>query len=123
MVKERKKFLLENFLVYLGCIFVGAICNTFLDFNDKFDNNILFLIISISGLLIALGTNFLLRNKEKHAQKKKNNKRLVMLLLILIIVLRLFPTLYPKSMVELVIFLTVIFILVILQDLIPRNNS
>lgn len=122
MVKERKKFLLENFLVYLGCIFVGAICNTFLDFNDKFDNNILFLILPISGVLLSLTINFLLRKNETYVQKK-NNKRLVMLLLILIIVLRLFPTLYPKSMVELVIFLTVIFILVILQDLIPRNNS
>ncbi|GEL66818.1 hypothetical protein [Marinilactibacillus psychrotolerans] len=122
MARERKKFLLENFLVYLGCIFVGAICNTFLDFNDKFDNNILFLILPISGVLLSLTINFLLRKNETYVQKK-NNKRLVMLLLILIIVLRLFPTLYPKSMVELVIFLTVIFILVILQDLIPRKNS
>lgn len=122
MAKERKLFLLENFLVYLGCIFVGAICNTFLDFNDKFDNNILFLILPISGVLLSLTINFLLRKNETYVQKK-NNKRLVMILLILIIVLRLFPTLYPKSMVELVIFLTVIFILVILQDLIPRKNS
>lgn len=121
MYNEKKIFLLKNFLVYLGCVFTGAICSTFLDFNVKFDNDILLLILTISGVLISWVINFFLRKKERDF-KNKDNKLLILLSLIIILVLRLFPNLYPKSMIELVIFLSFIFIMVTLQDLIIRNN-
>lgn len=106
-------FLLKNSITYLWCIFIGIICSTFLNFNVEKDNVILFLILVLSGMMISIFIDYVFKDKKLDSEMR-DNKSIVMYVVIYL-TLRWFPRLFPRSIIELVFFLTVIFLLIIGQ--------
>lgn len=113
MSKKMRLFLLKNSITYLGCIFIGIICSTFLNFNVEKDNVILFLILVLSGMMISIFIDYVFKDKKLDSEMR-DNKSIVMYVVIYL-TLRWFPRLFPRSIIELVFFLTVIFLLIIGQ--------
>lgn len=113
MSKKMRLFLLKNSITYLWCIFIGIICSTFLNFNVEKDNVILFLILVLSGMMISIFIDYVFKDKKLDSEMR-DNKSIVMYVVIYL-TLRWFPRLFPKSIIELVFFLTVIFLLIIGQ--------
>lgn len=113
MSKKMRFFLLKNSITYLWCIFIGIICSTFLNFNVEKDNVILFLILVLSGMMISIFIDYVFKDKKLDSEMR-DNKSIVMYVVIYL-TLRWFPRLFPKSIIELVFFLTVIFFLIIGQ--------
>ena len=113
MSKKMRFFLLKNSITYLWCIFIGIICSTFLNFNVEKDNVILFLILVLSGMMISIFIDYVFKDKKLDSEMR-DNKSIVMYVVIYL-TLRWFPRLFPKSIIELVFFLTVIFSLIIGQ--------
>lgn len=113
MSKKMRFFLLKNSITYLWCIFIGIICSTFLNFNVEKDNVILFLILVLSGMMISIFIDYVFKDKKLDSEMR-DNKSIVMYVVIYL-TLRWFPRLFPKSIIELVFFLTVIFLLIIGQ--------
>ena len=106
-------FLLKNSITYLWCIFIGIICSTFLNFNVEKDNVILFLILVLSGMMISIFIDYVFKDKKLDSEMR-DNKSIVMYVVIYL-TLQWFPRLFPRSIIELVFFLTVIFLLIIGQ--------
>ena len=113
MSKKMRFFLLKNSITYLWCIFIGIICSTFLNFNVEKDNVILFLILVLSGMMISSFIDYVFKDKKIDSEMR-DNKSIVMYVVIYL-TLRWFPRLFPRSIIELVFFLTVIFLLIIGQ--------
>ena len=113
MSKKMRLFLLKNSITYLWCIFIGFICSTFLNFNVEKDNVILFLILVLSGMMISIFIDYVFKDKKLDSEMR-DNKSIVMYVVIYL-TLRWFPRLFPRSIIELVFFLTVIFLLIIGQ--------
>ena len=113
MSKKLRFFLLKNSITYLWCIFIGIICSTFLNFNVEKDNVILFLILVLSGMMISIFIDYVFKDKKLDSEMR-DNKSIVMYVVIYL-TLRWFPRLFPRSIIELVFFLTVIFLLIIGQ--------
>ena len=113
MSKKMRFFLLKNSITYLWCIFIGIICSTFLNFNVEKDNVILFLILVLSGMMISIFIDYVFKDKKLDSEMR-DNKSIVMYVVIYL-TLRWFPRLFPRSIIELVFFLTVIFFLIIGQ--------
>ena len=113
MSKNMRFFLLKNSITYLWCIFLGIICSTFLNFNVEKDNVILFLILVLSGMMISIFIDYVFKDKKLDSEMR-DNKSIVMYVVIYL-TLRWFPRLFPRSIIELVFFLTVIFLLIIGQ--------
>ena len=113
MSKKMRFFLLKNSITYLWCIFIGIICSTFLNFNVEKDNVILFLILVLSGMMISIFIDYVFKDKKIDSEMR-DNKSIVMYVVIYL-TLRWFPRLFPRSIIELVFFLTVIFLLIIGQ--------
>ena len=113
MSKKMRLFLLKNSITYLWCIFIGIICSTFLNFNVEKDNVILFLILVLSGMMISIFIDYVFKDKKLDFEMR-DNKSIVMYVVIYL-TLRWFPRLFPRSIIELVFFLTVIFLLIIGQ--------
>ena len=113
MSKKMRFFLLKNSITYLLCIFIGIICSTFLNFNVEKDNVILFLILVLSGMMISIFIDYVFKDKKLDSEMR-DNKSIVMYVVIYL-TLRWFPRLFPRSIIELVFFLTVIFLLIIGQ--------
>ena len=113
MSKKMRLFLLKNSITYLWGIFIGIICSTFLNFNVEKDNVILFLILVLSGMMISIFIDYVFKDKKLDSEMR-DNKSIVMYVVIYL-TLRWFPRLFPKSIIELVFFLTVIFLLIIGQ--------
>lgn len=113
MSKKMRLFLLKNSITYLWCIFIGIICSTFLNFNVEKDNVILFLILVLSGMMISIFIDYVFKDKKIDSEMR-DNKSIVMYVVIYL-TLRWFPRLFPRSIIELVFFLTVIFLLIIGQ--------
>ena len=113
MSKKMRFFLLKNSITYLWCIFIGIICSTFLNFNVEKDNVILFLILVLSGMMISIFIDYVFKDKKLDSEMR-DNKSIVMYVVIYL-TLRWFPRLFPRSIIELVFFLTVIFLLIIGQ--------
>ena len=113
MSKKMRFFLLKNSITYLWCIFIGIICSTFLNFNVEKDNVILFLILVLSGMMISSFIDYVFKDKKLDSEMR-DNKSIVMYVVIYL-TLRWFPRLFPRSIIELVFFLTVIFLLIIGQ--------
>jgi membrane-associated HD superfamily phosphohydrolase len=113
MSKNMRFFLLKNSITYLWCIFIGIICSTFLNFNVEKDNVILFLILVLSGMMISIFIDYVFKDKKLDSEMR-DNKSIVMYVVIYL-TLRWFPRLFPRSIIELVFFLTVIFLLIIGQ--------
>ena len=113
MSKKMRLFLLKNSITYLWCIFIGIICSTFLNFNVEKDNVILFLILVLSGMMISIFIDYVFKDKKLDSEMR-DNKSIVMYVVIYL-TLRWFPRLFPRSIIELVFFLTVIFLLIIGQ--------
>ena len=116
MSKKMRLFLLKNSITYLWCIFIGIICSTFLNFNVEKDNVILFLILVLSGMMISIFIDYVFKDKKLDSEMR-DNKSIVMYVVIYL-TLRWFPRLFPRSIIELVFFLTVIFLLIIGQNFI-----
>lgn len=112
-LKKCDFFLLKNSITYLWCIFIGIICSTFLNFNVEKDNVILFLILVLSGMMISIFIDYVFKDKKLDSEMR-DNKSIVMYVVIYL-TLRWFPRLFPRSIIELVFFLTVIFLLIIGQ--------
>ena len=113
MSKKMRFFLLKNSITYLWCIFIGIIFSTFLNFNVEKDNVILFLILVLSGMMISIFIDYVFKDKKLDSEMR-DNKSIVMYVVIYL-TLRWFPRLFPRSIIELVFFLTVIFLLIIGQ--------
>ena len=113
MSKKMRFFLLKNSITYLWCIFIGIICSTFLNFNVEKDNVILFLILVLSGMMISIFIDYVFKDKKLDSEMR-DNKSIVMYVVIYL-TLRWFPRLFPRSIIKLVFFLTVIFLLIIGQ--------
>lgn len=113
MSKKMRLFLLKNSITYLWCILIGIICSTFLNFNIEKDNVILFLILVLSGMMISIFIDYVFKDKKLDSEMR-DNKSIVMYVVIYL-TLRWFPRLFPRSIIELVFFLTVIFLLIIGQ--------
>lgn len=113
MSKKMRLFLLKNSITCLWCIFIGIICSTFLNFNVEKDNVILFLILVLSGMMISIFIDYVFKDKKLDSEMR-DNKSIVMYVVIYL-TLRWFPRLFPRSIIELVFFLTVIFLLIIGQ--------
>ena len=113
MSKKMRFFLLKNSITYLWCIFIGIICSTFLNFNVEKDNVILFLILVLSGMMISIFIDYVFKDKKLDSEMR-DNKSIVMYVVIYL-TLRWFPRLFPRSIIELVFFLTVTFLLIIGQ--------
>ena len=113
MSKKMRFFLLKNSITYLWCIFIGIICSTFLNFNVEKDNVILFLILVLSGMMISIFIDYVFKDKKLDSEIRYNKS--IVMYVVIYLTLRWFPRLFPKSIIELVFFLTVIFLLIIGQ--------
>lgn len=120
MSKKSHFFLLKNLTTYIGCVLVGIVCSTFLNFSVKRDNDILFLILAIFGVLISYLIDYIANSKKLNSQTKGNKS--VITYMIIILSFRWYPGLFPKTVIELIFFLTILFLLVIVQRLYIEKN-
>lgn len=111
MTEKARIFFLKNLITYLGCLVVGIVCNLFLDFSIERDSTILFLMLLLSGVFSSYLAEYTLTNKKSDPPARENKS--VILFVGIFLVFRWFPSMFPKSVIELVIFLTGLFLLVI----------
>lgn len=111
MTEKARIFYLKNLLTYLGCLVVGIVCSLFLDFSIERDSTILFLTLLLSGIFISYLTEYTVKNKQSDPPARENKP--VIMFAGIFLVFRWFPSLFPKSVVELVIFLTFLFLLIV----------
>ena len=106
--------LINDFISYIGLVLIGMLCNTFLNFDNEKENAILFLILIVSGLIISYLVAYAVKRKIPE-YKSKNNKS-VLFYMILMLIVRWIPGIWPTSIVELILFLTFLFLLVVVRN-------
>lgn len=106
--------LINNFASYIGLILTGMTCNTFLNFDNEKENIILFLILTVSGLIISYLVAYAIKRKVPEYEAKNNKS--VLFYMILMLVFRWIPGIWPNSIVELILFLTFLFLLVVVRN-------
>ncbi len=106
--------LINDFVSYIGLVLIGLICNTFLNFDNGKENAILFLILTVAGLIISCLVAYAVKRKVPE-YKSKNNKS-VLFYMILMLIVRWIPGIWPTSIVEVILFLTFIFLLVVVRN-------
>ena len=106
--------LINDFISYIGLVLIGMLCNTFLNFDNEKENAILFLILIVSGLIISYLVAYAV--KRKVPEKKKKNNKSVLFYMILMLIVRWIPGIWPTSIVELILFLTFLFLLVVVRN-------
>ena len=103
--------LINDFISYIGLVLIGMLCNTFLNFDNEKENAILFLILIVSGLIISYLVAYAVKRKVPEYESKNNKS--VLFYMILMLIVRWIPGIWPTSIVELILFLTFLFLLVV----------
>lgn len=106
--------LINDFISYIGLILISLVCNTFLNFDNWKENAILFLILIVSGVIISYLVAYAVKRKIPE-YKSKNNKS-VLFYMILMLIVRWIPGIWPTSIVEVILFLTFLFLLVVVRN-------
>ena len=106
--------LINDFISYIGLVLIGMLCNTFLDFDNEKENAILFLILIVSGLIISYLVAYAVKRKVPEYESKNNKS--VLFYMILMLIVRWIPGIWPTSIVELILFLTFLFLLVVVRN-------
>lgn len=114
MEKLDRFALINDFVSYIGLILMGLICNTFLNFDNEKENAILFLILTVSGLIISCLVAYAVKRKVPEYESKNNKS--VLFYMILMLIVRWIPGIWPTSIVEVILFLTFIFLLVVVRN-------
>ena len=114
MTKLDRFALINDFISYIGLVLVGLICNTFLNFDNEKENAILFLILIVSGLIISYLVAYAVKRKVPEYESKNNKS--VLFYMILMLIVRWIPGIWPTSIVELILFLTFLFLLVVVRN-------
>lgn len=106
--------LINDFVSYIGLILISLVCNTFLNFDNEKENAILFLILIVSGIIISYLVAYAVKRKIPEYESKNNKSVLFYMSLMLIV--RWIPGIWPTSIVEVILFLTFIFLLVVVRN-------
>ena len=106
--------LINDFISYIGLILISLVCNTFLNFDNGKENAILFLILIVSGVIISYLVAYAVKRKIPE-YKSKNNKS-VLFYMILMLIVRWIPGIWPTSIVEVILFLTFLFLLGVVRN-------
>ena len=106
--------LINDFISYIGLVLIGMLCNTFLNFDNEKENAILFLILIVSGLIISYLVAYAV--KRKIPEYKSNNDKSILFYMILMLIVRWIPGIWPTSIVEVILFLTFLFLLVVVRN-------
>ena len=106
--------LINDFISYIGLVLIGMLCNTFLNFDNEKENAILFLILIVSGLIISYLVAYAV--KRKIPKYKSNNDKSILFYMILMLIVRWIPGIWPTSIVEVILFLTFLFLLVVVRN-------
>ena len=106
--------LINDFISYIGLVLIGMLCNTFLNFDNEKENAILFLILIVSGLIISSLVAYAVKRKVPEYESKNNKS--VLFDMILMLIVRWIPGIWPTSIVELILFLTFLFLLVVVRN-------
>ena len=114
MEKLDRFVLINDFISYIGLILISLVCNTFLNFDNEKENAILFLILIVSGVIISCLVAYAV--KRKMPKYKSNNDKSILFYMILMLIVRWIPGIWPTSIVELILFLTFLFLLVVVRN-------
>ena len=114
MTKLDRFALINDFISYIGLVLIGMLCNTFLNFDNEKENAILFLILIVSGLIISYLVAYAVKRKVPEYESKNNKS--VLFYMILMLIVRWIPGIWPTSIVELILFLTFLFLLVVVRN-------
>ena len=114
MEKLDRFALINDFVSYIGLILISLVCNTFLNFDNGKENAILFLILTVSGLIISYLVAYAVKRKIPEYESKNNKS--VLFYMILMLIVRGIPGIWPSSIVEVILFLTFIFLLVVVRN-------
>ena len=114
MAKMDRIALINDFISYIGLILISLVCNTFLNFDNGKENAILFLILIVSGVIISYLVAYAV--KRKIPKYKSNNDKSILFYMILMLIVRWIPGIWPTSIVELILFLTFLFLLVVVRN-------
>ena len=106
--------LINDFISYIGLVLIGMLCNTFLNFDNEKENAILFLILIVSGVIISYLVAYAVKRKVPEYESKNNKS--VLFYMILMLIVRWIPGIWPTSIVELILFLTFLFLLVVVRN-------
>ena len=106
--------LINDFISYIGLVLIGMLCNTFLNFDNEKENAILFLILIVSGVIISCLVAYAV--KRKMPKYKSNNDKSILFYMILMLIVRWIPGIWPTSIVEVILFLTFLFLLVVVRN-------
>ena len=106
--------LINDFISYIGLILISLVCNTFLNFDNEKENAILFLILIVSGVIISYLVAYAV--KRKIPKYKSNNDKSILFYMILMLIVRWIPGIWPTSIVEVILFLTFLFLLVVVRN-------
>ena len=104
--------LINDFISYIGLILISLVCNTFLNFDNGKENAILILIVS--GVIISYLVAYAVKRKVPEYESKNNKS--VLFYMILMLIVRWIPGIWPTSIVELILFLTFLFLLVVVRN-------
>lgn len=114
MTKLDRFALINDFISYIGLVLVGLICNTFLNLDNEKENAILFLILTVSGLVISYLVAYAVKRKVPEYESKNNKS--VLFYMILMLIVRWIPGIWPNTIVELILFLTFLLLLVVVRN-------
>ena len=116
MEKLDRFVLINDFISYIGLILISLVCNTFLNFDNEKENAILFLILIliVSGVIFSCLVAYAV--KRKMPKYKSNNDKSILFYMILMLIVRWIPGIWPTSIVELILFLTFLFLLVVVRN-------
>ena len=106
--------LINDFISYIGLILISLVCNTFLNFDNGKENAILVLILIVSGVIISYLVAYAV--KRKIPKYKSNNDKSILFYMILMLIVRWIPGIWPTSIVEVILFLTFLFLLVVVRN-------
>ena len=106
--------LINDFISYIGLVLIGMLCNTFLNFDNEKENAILFLILIVSGVIISYLVAYAVKRKVPEYESKNNKS--VLFYMILMLIVRWIPGIWPTSIVEVILFLTFLFLLVVVRN-------
>ena len=116
MEKLDRFVLINDFISYIGLILIILVCNTFLNFDNEKENAILFLILIliVSGVIFSCLVAYAV--KRKMPKYKSNNDKSILFYMILMLIVRWIPGIWPTSIVEVILFLTFLFLLVVVRN-------
>lgn len=114
MAKNTKINLVRNTVTFIGLISTSFFYSLFLNFKNENEGFILFLILLITSFLISYSVDVILRKKSIHYTYNSDN--LMMVYFTFILLSRVVPQFYPSSLVEVILFLTGIFIVITIKN-------